>query len=271
MITPNHNIKFDIFLFIIYTIKETMNYFTKYFILFIIVKTTSSAGITITHSPDKETKLGSSQIISWSTSVDLDSVKLDLYYHNQFKTTLGETSQSLTNYKWVVPNNLALGDNYFIKVTGKSIINGTAWANTDSFSISSSMNQKNLVVYIIIGIIIVIVCISSCRTRNRYTNNSYPVAGTVGGNVLPVTYAQSSGGYSGSSVAVAGGGGFLAGMATERLLEGGGNNSGGGGFFGGDSGGGGGGFFGDDSGGGGGGFFGGDSGGGGGDNSGGFF
>ena len=44
----------------------------------------------------------------------------------------------------------------------------------------------------------------SCRTRNRYTNNSYPVAGTVGGNVLPVTYAQSSGGYSGSSVAVAG-------------------------------------------------------------------
>ena len=80
MITPNHNIKFDIFIYFLYDQKKPMNYFTKYFLLFIIVKTTCSAGITITHSPDKETKLGSSQIISWSTSVDLDSVKLDLYY-----------------------------------------------------------------------------------------------------------------------------------------------------------------------------------------------
>jgi len=257
-------------------------------IVLAFINTIDAQGIQITQYPGPSIVRGSNQIISWSSPIKLDQITIDLYQNNAMRERLGQTSQSISNYNWKVSNTAPNGINYFIKITGLSHVNGTAWANTPTFSIvnSSTPNIVKIIVFVLVAILIGCLFSTSCKKNTNYDQSltapfakqyptATPVAGTQGGtNVLPVVtpnpmYQQR--GYSGGTVAAAGAGGFLGGVMVDEMLHShhtsNNNNTSdfGGGIFGGGGGGGNssGGFFG----GGGGGVGGGD----GGDSSGGFF
>ncbi len=265
--------------------------FSKIFVGFFIILCNSnvlSKGIEITQYPDSSIERGSTQIISWTSPVKLDSVSIDLYQMSNFKKNLGRTNQQLNNFNWKVSGNAPLGDEYYIKITGKSDINGTAWANTPTFSIISNGTNAVVIVILIIGVILVCSGISICCKRNTsgpiignlnqpLPTQQIPVAQPTAATYPPpvstyppqVVVASQRQGYSGGSVAGAAVGGFAAGVVVDEIMHSGGhhhhhhhsnNDFGSGSFFGGgDSGGDSSyGFFSDDS-------------GGGGDNSGGFF
>lgn len=270
-------------------------------ILFLIFTLYSceSNGIVLTQYPPSKVDIGSSQIISWKSPVVLDSVSIDLYQRSQFKQNLGQTNQNLNNFKWNVSPHSDLGDSYFIKITGKSNINGTAWVNTPTFSIVlNGMTSGTISIITIVSIIGILVLCVCCNTNNKkysrlgnlnqpFVDNNIPVARATNGTYPTAVVHQPSAatypptvvvqpetrGYSGSSVAGAAAGGFAAGVIVDEMIHSGrhhhhhNSDFGGGGFFDGNNSAGGGGdsswgFFSDSN---------NDSGSGGGDSSGGFF
>ena len=207
------------------------------FLIFTLYRCESN-GIILTQYPPSKVDIGSSQIISWKSPVVLDSVSIDLYQRSQFKQNLGQTNQNLNNFRWDVSSHAELGDSYFIKITGKSNINGTAWVNTPTFSIvinGMTTGTISLITIVsIIGILFLCVC---CNTNNKKyprsptlnqpfvannipvaqpTNGTYPAAATYPPTVVVQPQTR---GYSGSSVAGAAAGGFVAGIITDEIVH----------------------------------------------------
>ena len=130
----------------------------------------NSQGIIITQYPPSKVNIDSSQVISWKSPIKLDSVSIDLYQRKQFKQNLGNTNQNLNNFKWDVSRNCDLGDEYYIKITGKSHINGTAWVNTPKFSIVlDGITAGTISIITIVGIIVLLIlCVYACnKKKNR--------------------------------------------------------------------------------------------------------
>jgi hypothetical protein len=129
----------------------------------------NSQGIVITQYPPSKVNIDSSQVISWKSPVKLDSVSIDLYQRKQFKQNLGKTNQNLNNFKWDVSRNCDLGDEYYIKITGKSHINGTAWVNTPNFSIVlDGMTSGTISIITVVGVIVLLLsCVCACSKTNK--------------------------------------------------------------------------------------------------------
>lgn len=239
----------------------------KIILLLSFLNTIDAQGIVITKYPDLKTQRDSTQIISWSSPVRLNKVSIDLYQHSTMRQRLGQTNVQLNNFQWEVSSDATIGSDYFIKITGISTINGTAWANTPTFSIVYSKTENTtglFITLIILGAVIVSMIWVCCYKNNlqpplhthlvpcqsgyqSYSTNipTATVANVANGPIpIVLTNPVSQSGYSGRSVAAAGAGGFLGGMMVDEMLHsnhhhtGNSNTDFGGGFFGGGGGGG---------------------------------
>lgn len=212
----------------------------------------NSQGIVITQYPPSKVNIDSSQIISWKSPIKLDSVSIDLYQRRQFKQNLGSTNQNLNNFKWDVSRNCDLGDEYFIKITGKSHINGTAWVNTPNFSIVlDGMTAGTISIITIVGVIVLLLfCVYGCKNNNKRKSilgdlnsplaqegipvaqptaatypptvvHNQPAAATYPPTVIVQPQRQ---GYSGNSVAGAAVGGFATGVLVDEMIHSGGHH-----------------------------------------------
>ncbi|MBK8805722.1 MAG: leucine-rich repeat protein [Bacteroidales bacterium] len=76
----------------------------------------------------------SSSTIKWTDTIK-GNVKIDLYQANTFKQTIiASTDCSKGAYTWVIPNDLPMGDNYYIKITSLEFPNCYDYSD-ESFSV----------------------------------------------------------------------------------------------------------------------------------------
>ena len=184
-------------------------------------------GLKFTQYPPSVVYPSSTQVIAWTSPVHLDSVAIDLYQNSVYKQRLGQTNQKATLFNWHVSDTAHTGKYYFVKVTGISNSNGTAWANSPLFSIELSQSQQRTG-YIVGGILIlfILVCCVYFMRRNRTVYNKQlttPFAATYPPQAVPINpmnnnppiYYRQQQGYSGTAVA----GGVAAGVISGIVLD----------------------------------------------------
>lgn len=125
--------------------------------------------IIITASPNDIICRDSTQEISWISPNKLDTFKADLYRWDEFIKPLGITNQTLfTKFDWNVPNDLPLGNHYFIKITSVHTNNRTNYSkNTSEFGvIASSSDIHIIIIIIIIGMLTFAGCLYCCKLKH---------------------------------------------------------------------------------------------------------
>ena len=212
------------------------------FIIGLIIQSVHSLGITLTQYPSSTVYLESDQIISWKSPIHLDQVTIDLYQHSNKLQTLGQTNQQVSQFKWHVSDESALGGDFFVRVTGISNMNGTAWVNSPAFSIALNHSQR-VGMYVILGIFALLVILGClyCSRKKQYRHVEYtspfvsntvagmppsvcvpppmnPVANTPVVHATPI-YTGGNNGYSRSTVAGAAAAGVMGGIILDEAMH----------------------------------------------------
>ena len=183
-------------------------------ILFAFVSGNDS--FTIDQQPPPSVKEGSIQTITWNTNLTLTQVSIDLYQNSRFIAKLGETTENSRNFAWKVGDNAPLGKNYLIKVSVMSSTKKTAWANTNTFEIVSSISWNKNYLFFLLLILLFVFCICNDKKRRTSTSSSLPYAQPA--YTANPMYPTQSGTNNFST-------GFLAGVATDEVLHAGNGTS----------------------------------------------